>query len=76
MEINARAEEQKAVAQRFRALRRRAMLRQCDLARLIELHRRSIIRIERGLTMPRARTLRRFAALEFAHSQHPPMQWS
>jgi DNA-binding XRE family transcriptional regulator len=51
------------------------MFTQQDLAKLINLHRTSINRIERGHAAPRMRTLRRFATLEFRHGQHLPMHW-
>jgi transcriptional regulator with XRE-family HTH domain len=52
------------VAARFRKFRERLGLRQDELARLIDVRREEVSKIENAHVYPISSTLRRFAALE------------
>jgi len=66
-------EERKAeiaeIARRFKRLRRRSLLTQRRLARLIGICRQAVSDIERQRVMPHFSTCDRFAALEAKHMQ-------
>ena len=62
------------IAQRFRALREKALLTQKRLGEIIKVCRQSICEIESGQVMPHPATWDRFCDLEWKHNQ-PKIVW-
>lgn len=74
-----RPPQKREIAARFRALRRRALLSQSDLGRIISFCRQSVSEVESGRVMPHEATWRRFRALEAKHQQRKiilPTKWA
>jgi len=74
-----RPDDKFAVSERFKSLRRKAHLKQSDLARLIGICRQSISEIERACVMPHPSTWDRFCDFEAKHNQPRidlPVHWS
>lgn len=60
--------ERKAMANRFKRLRKKLCLSQDAFGRLIGRSRIPIVKIENGHTYPQYTTLQRFSALESKHN--------
>ena len=67
--MDTRPWERAETAERFRALRRKALLTQKKLGELIRLCRQSVSEIENAHVMPHAETWGRFHDLETKHNQ-------
>ena len=66
------------IAQRFRALREKALLTQKRLGEIIKVCRQSVNEIEGGRVMPQPTTWQRFVELEWKHNRPPicmPTHW-
>jgi DNA-binding XRE family transcriptional regulator len=76
--MDARPWGRSEIADRFKALRRKALLTQKYLGSLIGVDRKTINRIENLRTLPWPRTWRNFTELESRHKQpkfEPPKHW-
>jgi DNA-binding XRE family transcriptional regulator len=76
--MDSRPWEKLETAERFRALRRKARMKQSHLAEIIRISRQSISEIENAHVMPHPSTWNRFCDLEAKHNQPRivlPVHW-
>ena len=67
--MDSRPWERSEIAERFKALRRKAILSQSHLGRIIRISRQTISEIENVHVMPHPSTWNRFCELEARHNQ-------
>ena len=67
--MDTRPWERPEIAQRFKVLRRKALLTQKQLGEIIRICRQSICEIESGQVVPHSTTWDRFCDLETKHNQ-------
>lgn len=61
--------ERSEIADRFKALRKKVRLSQCELGKFLHIDRKSVCRIERSRTVPGPRTWKRFEEFEAGHDE-------
>lgn len=67
--MGSRRGDKVAVANRFKAFRRKSLMSQAQLGFVIEICRQAVNRIENGRVMPHYSTLERFRNLEARHER-------